>query len=31
MEMGKMAAKLILENRREHLEVPFKLTLRNSL
>ena len=30
-EMGKMAAQLILENRREHLEVPFKLTLRNSL
>jgi len=30
-EMGKMAARLILENRREHLEVPFKLTLRNSL
>jgi DNA-binding LacI/PurR family transcriptional regulator len=30
-EMGKMAAKLILENRRERLEVPFKLTLRNSL
>jgi len=26
-----MAASLILENRREHLEVPFKLTLRNSL
>jgi DNA-binding LacI/PurR family transcriptional regulator len=30
-EMGKMAARLILENRREHLEVPFKLTIRNSL
>lgn len=30
-EMGQMAAQLILENRREHLEVPFKLTLRNSL
>jgi len=30
-EMGKMAAQLILQNRREHLEVPFKLTLRSSL
>jgi len=30
-EMGNMAAKLILENRRERLEVPFKLVLRNSL
>jgi DNA-binding transcriptional regulator YhcF (GntR family) len=30
-EMGKMAAKLIIENKRDHLEVPFRLTLRNSL
>jgi hypothetical protein len=30
-EMGKMAARLILEDQRQHLEVPFKLTLRNSL
>ncbi|HEY6977022.1 MAG TPA: GntR family transcriptional regulator [Chitinophagaceae bacterium] len=30
-EMGKLAAQLILENRTDHLEVPFKLTLRNSL
>jgi DNA-binding LacI/PurR family transcriptional regulator len=30
-EMGKMAARLILENQRQHLEVPFKLTIRNSL
>jgi DNA-binding transcriptional regulator YhcF (GntR family) len=30
-EMGKMAAKLILSGSREHIEVPFLLTLRNSL
>lgn len=30
-EMGRMAAQLIMENKREHLEVPFKLTLRDSL
>ena len=30
-EMGEMAARLILGNQRQHLEVPFKLTLRNSL
>lgn len=30
-EMGKMAAQLIMQNSREHLEVPFKITLRNSL
>jgi len=30
-EMGKMAAQLITENRRDHLEVPFYLTLRDSL
>ncbi|MGN6618456.1 MAG: GntR family transcriptional regulator [Ilyomonas sp.] len=30
-QMGKMAAELIMENKREHVEVPFKLTLRNSL
>ncbi len=30
-EMGAMAAQLILNNQVQHLEVPFKLTLRNSL
>lgn len=30
-EMGRMAARLVMDNTREHLEVPFKLTLRNSL
>lgn len=30
-EMGAMAAQLILNNQIQHLEVPFKLTLRNSL
>lgn len=30
-EMGKMAAKLILSGSRQHIEVPFLLTLRNSL
>ncbi len=30
-EMGRMAAQLIMENKRHHLEVPFNLTLRNSL
>ncbi|HNP21861.1 MAG TPA: GntR family transcriptional regulator [Panacibacter sp.] len=30
-EMGKMAARLIMQDSREHVEVPFKLTLRNSL
>jgi DNA-binding transcriptional regulator YhcF (GntR family) len=30
-EMGKMAARLILNNSTEHIEVPFVLTLRNSL
>lgn len=30
-EMGRMAARLVMNNSREHLEVPFKLTLRNSL
>jgi DNA-binding transcriptional regulator YhcF (GntR family) len=30
-EMGKMAAKLILDGSRKHIEVPFMLTLRNSL
>jgi len=29
--MGEMTAKLILENSKEHLEVPFHLTLRASL
>ena len=29
--MGKMAARLIMQDSREHVEVPFKLTLRNSL
>jgi len=30
-QMGKMAAKLILQGSRNHIEVPFMLTLRNSL
>lgn len=30
-QMGKIAAELILSNSREHVEVPFKLTLRASL
>ncbi len=30
-QMGKIAAELILSNSREHIEVPFKLTLRASL
>ncbi len=30
-EMGAMAARLILENTKEQLDVPFRLTLRNSL
>ena len=30
-EMGTIAAKMILENSRTHVEVPFKLTMRNSL
>jgi DNA-binding transcriptional regulator YhcF (GntR family) len=30
-EMGRMAAKLILNNTTEHIQVPFDLTLRNSL
>lgn len=30
-EMGRMAATLITENKMQHLEVPFKLMLRNSL
>lgn len=30
-EMGTLAAQLILENSRKHMEVPFTLTLRNSL
>jgi hypothetical protein len=30
-EMGRMTAKLILEGSRKHIEVPFILTLRNSL
>jgi len=30
-QMGKMTAKLILEGSRKHIEVPFLLTLRNSL
>jgi DNA-binding transcriptional regulator YhcF (GntR family) len=30
-EMGKMAARLILNNSTEHIEVPFMLTLRDSL
>lgn len=30
-KMGKMAAELILSGSREHIEVPFMLTLRNSL
>ena len=30
-QMGKMAAELILSNSKEHVEVPFKLTLRASL
>jgi len=30
-EMGTLAAQLILENSRRHVEVPFTLTLRNSL
>jgi len=29
--MGVMAAQMILENSKEHLEVPFYLTLRASL
>ena len=31
IEMGKMAASVITDNVRQHVEVPFKLTLRNSL
>ena len=31
IEMGTLAAQLILENSRRHVEVPFTLTLRNSL
>lgn len=30
-EMGKMAAQLILTNSRQHIEVPFEITLRDSL
>ena len=30
-EMGRMAAKLILNNTTEHIPVPFDLTVRNSL
>lgn len=30
-EMGKMAAQLIMQQKRQHVEVPFKLTLRNSV
>ncbi|MEO7044665.1 MAG: substrate-binding domain-containing protein, partial [Ferruginibacter sp.] len=30
-QMGKIAAELILSNSKEHIEVPFKLTLRASL
>jgi hypothetical protein len=30
-KMGQFAAELILENRREHIAVPFKVRLRNSL
>ncbi len=30
-EMGRMAAKLILTNTTEHIQIPFDLTLRNSL
>jgi DNA-binding LacI/PurR family transcriptional regulator len=30
-KMGEMAAQLILENSREHVEVPFRLTVRKSL
>ena len=30
-EMGRSAAKLILDGSRQHIEVPFLLTLRNSL
>lgn len=30
-KMGQMAAQMILSNERKHLEVPFSLTLRNSL
>jgi DNA-binding LacI/PurR family transcriptional regulator len=30
-QMGKMAAQLILNDERAHIEVPFILTLRNSL
>jgi len=29
--MGRTAAELILSNSKEHIEVPFKLTLRPSL
>ncbi len=29
-QMGKIGAELILSNSNEHVEVPFKLTLRNS-
>ena len=29
--MGKKAAELILENSREHFEVPFQVTIRSSL
>ena len=30
-KMGKMAAELILSDSRQHIEVPFMLTMRNSL
>lgn len=30
-EMGRMAAQLVIQGTRDHLEVPFQLTLRNSL
>lgn len=30
-EMGRMAAKLVLNNTTEHIQIPFDLTLRNSL
>jgi DNA-binding LacI/PurR family transcriptional regulator len=30
-KMGEMAADLVLNNSKEHIEVPFALTLRNSL
>ncbi|MET0391541.1 MAG: GntR family transcriptional regulator [Chitinophagaceae bacterium] len=31
VKMGEMAARMVLDNDRRHLEVPFSLTLRNSL